>query len=288
MPAVSGTVKDANGNFARRLVRVHRRDTGALVGETLSNPSTGAWSVTTADTSKHYAVAHDSDAWITYLPMNGDNGTTSFPEWGGKTVTAYGNAQISTAQSKFGGASAYFDGVGDYLAIGSGFNFETGDFTIEAWAYISSLATAFSIVDTRSASLTNGLWLFVTKAGGVNAELRNGGTWVNGGDSAPGLVSVGAWNHVAYVRNGDAFTIYLNGIAVATATQTFGFSNPSARIGLVADSNAGYAANGYIDDPRITKGVARYIANFTPPTAPHGDALSQMANAMVFDFLTPV
>ncbi|MBK6587937.1 MAG: hypothetical protein IPG22_06440 [Acidobacteria bacterium] len=133
MASVSGTVKDALGNFTRRLVRLHRKYDGALVGEVLSNPSTGVFSVTTSDQTKHYAVVHDQDSWLTYLPFNGANNDTVFSEWGGKSVTPYGNAKISTAQSKFGGASLYLDGTGDYLTIpvNNELTFGTLDFSIE-------------------------------------------------------------------------------------------------------------------------------------------------------------
>ncbi|MEJ0012775.1 MAG: hypothetical protein WDM94_09155 [Bauldia sp.] len=51
----------------------------------------------------------------------------------GRTITANGNAQVDTAQAKFGGASALFDGAGDYLTVpaSADFNFGTGDFTVE-------------------------------------------------------------------------------------------------------------------------------------------------------------
>ena len=269
MPAVSGTVKDANGNFARRLVRVHRRDTGALVGETLSSPSTGAWSVTTADYSKHYAVAHDSDAWITYLPMNGDTGSTSFPEWGGKTVTAAGNAQISTAQSKFGGASAYFDGNGDYLTLPANTNFDifSGDFTVECFTYFASTANAPHIVNIGSAATNrftvwlNGsvLTVFVNN-GAPNANILTG----------PSVIT-GVWYHIAVTKSGGTWRLFVDGTQVSTSTSTIIPSgNLSACVGF--QNFGGFAGdyfNGCIDDLLISKGVARYIANFTPPTAPH-------------------
>jgi len=71
------------------------------------------------------------------LHCDGSNGSTTFTDNSPspKTVTANGNASVSTAQSKFGGASAVFDGTGDYLSLdgSSGFAFGTGDFTIEFW-----------------------------------------------------------------------------------------------------------------------------------------------------------
>jgi hypothetical protein len=68
---------------------------------------------------------------------NGINGSTSIIDSSPspKTVTAFGNAQISTAQSKFGGSSIAFDGTGDYLTVPDNDNFAlgNGNFTIECW-----------------------------------------------------------------------------------------------------------------------------------------------------------
>ena len=82
------------------------------------------------------------------LSGNGINGSTSIIDSSPspKTVTAFGNAQISTAQSKFGGASIAFDGVSDYLTVASsaGLTFGTGDFTIELWLYVISYTNAIT------------------------------------------------------------------------------------------------------------------------------------------------
>ena len=71
------------------------------------------------------------------LPMDGTNGSTAFTDSGPNalTITAVGNTQISTTQSKYGGASGYFDGTGDYLSISpnTAIDLSSGDFTIEFW-----------------------------------------------------------------------------------------------------------------------------------------------------------
>src|SRR5690606_34123168 len=68
------------------------------------------------------------------LHFNGSNGSTTFTDEKGVGWTASGDAEISTAQSKFGGSSLSLDGTGDWLdASNAGFTFGTGDFTIEAW-----------------------------------------------------------------------------------------------------------------------------------------------------------
>lgn len=267
MPSISGTVKDSNGNFAQRLVRAHRRDTGAIVSEGLSNPSTGAFSLTTNDTTKHYAVVHDNDAWITYLPFNGDNASTAFPEWGGKTVTAFGNAQISTAQSKFGGASAYFDGSGDYVSVpvSNDLAFGTGDFTIESFVRLTSLGVERALFDNRAAATDTGLYFYVNSSNQLTA-FGNNATIVTGTATA---LTATTWHHVALVKSNGTITLYLNGVAVGSAASAYSITCPSAAVIGRKIGSTTNDWNGHLDDLRISKGKAQYIANFNPPTAPH-------------------
>lgn len=86
-----------------------------------------------------------------------------------------------------------------------------------------------------------------------------------------------AWTHYALTRVGNAFTLWRNGVASATGSSALsvGAAGKTFAIGCYAqDSGAlGQVFNGYIDELRVTKGIARYTANFTPPTAPHYDRL---------------
>jgi hypothetical protein len=181
-----------------------------------------------------------------------------------------GNAQISTAQSKFGGASMAFDGTGDWLVMPPSPNFAlgTGDFTIEGWAYI----TSFGSVNARGvfqqgtssfpASVSN------TVALGVNPS----GTWVifakNTNTNSTATLSTGTWAHFALVRSGTTTTLYANGTSVITVTSdSTNYTGTYFGIGSIfgtSDTNW----HGYIDDLRITKGYARYTTSFTAPTAP--------------------
>jgi hypothetical protein len=85
-------------------------------------------------------AAVDDSYTIALLHMDGSNTSTTFTDESGKTWGATGNAQISTAQSEFGGSSAIFDGTGDYINTtnSSDFNFASGDFTIDFWFRSSS------------------------------------------------------------------------------------------------------------------------------------------------------
>ena len=264
---IQGTVKDANGNFARRLVKAHRRSDGFCFDAVLSNPSDGTFTLKTSDFSKHYAVVHDSDAWITYLHFNGADNSTLFYEFGGKAVVAYGNAKISTSQSKFGGSSLSLDGTSDYLSLEASPDFAFGieDFTIELWVRLSTLGVERAIFDNRAVASDTGLYL------GINASNQlfaygNYATIVTGTTTA---LTATTWSHVALVKLVGTITLYLNGISVGSAATTYPMECPG---NLIIGRKLGSVTNdfiGYMDDLRVSKGVARYTGNFIPPTTPH-------------------
>ena len=267
MPTISGTVyDDAGATAAGRIVRAYRRDTGALLGSTVTSdglPIAG-------DT--HYANVS------LLLHCDGADNSTVFADSSAapKTVTAYGNAKISTAQSKFGGASAYFVGGGGRLSTtdGAAFDFGGGNFTIEFWlrptavsswaAYVGkrdsgAFYSPFVIQRSGSASVIKFMAAFVAGTWGVSIEAPHPAT--------------NEWSHVAFVRDGSVFKAFLNGVQAGSAnagTSALLKNSSPLNIGAEGDNASGFV--GFIDDLRITKGVARYTANFTPHTAPHYDA----------------
>jgi hypothetical protein len=207
------------------------------------------------------------------LHGNGTNGSTTITDSSltPKTVTAFGNAQISTAQSKFGGASIAFDGTEDYALVpySSAFNLESTDWTIELFAYPSSVSAGErGLVGITTLNATAGI---------VIRQVTNKfQAWVDGYQvgiiTQSSTITALSWYHVALVRSGSTNTLYVNGSSVGSGSRTPITGSPTnIAIGRTySNSNAEYF-NGYIDDLRITKGVARYTANFTPPTAPFPD-----------------
>lgn len=197
------------------------------------------------------------------LHMDGTNGSTSFVDSGPNAlaVTASGNAQISTTQSKFGGAAGYFDGNGDSLTApaSSLFAFGTGDFTIEAWLY--SLDTGSSqrgIFDTRTT--TSGAAIMLRENGNGFLVFINGATSVS---TSTGR-NPNTWQHVAIVRKGTTLTLYVDGVSVASATNSANLTENSCRISGFTDTQASpYAYYGYIEELEVTK-YARHTSNFTP------------------------
>lgn len=203
----------------------------------------------------------DFESVVFLLPCNGADASTSFTEVKGKTVTASGNAQISTAQSKWGGASAKFDGTGDFLSTpsNSDFDFGTGDWTIEGWSYRTA---AGSGLDTIVSRWSNG-YPFLIGYSGQTLQLYINGTL----RISVASVSLNAWHHWAAVRSGTGIKFYVDGTASATVynigATALAASTSAVHIGTTAGDRDYF--DGYLDDIRITKGVARYTSDFTPP-----------------------
>jgi hypothetical protein len=191
-----------------------------------------------------------------------------------------------SSNSAFGSAIA-FDGTGDYLSVpvNSDLSFGTSDFTIECWIYI--VANSSPNQDTNrpaqllGTSLSSFGGTFIEfQIAGTSATTGTGISFTNAvsGSSSTSVVYTGTiakttWHHVALVRSGTTTSIYLNGTSVASGTlsnQTINQVHP-IWVGGQNLPNYNHYFNGYIDDLRITKGVARYTSNFTPPAAPFPD-----------------
>ncbi|WP_291516557.1 LamG domain-containing protein [Bdellovibrio sp. ArHS] len=200
------------------------------------------------------------------LHMDGANGGSTFTDVKGKTITLTGSPTTSTAQVKYGTASGLF-AKGHRLVLPTSADFTyNGDFTIETWVYPTVLQTAWGIFDARTNGGTAAMYCMgLVNVGGVyRLEYFNGTSYKATSTS----VAINTWSHVAIVRSGSTLSFYVNGVkdsttATIAATQTGG---TSPVIGTKDDGLAGYGIVGYLDDFRITKGVARYTANFTPPS----------------------
>ncbi len=187
-----------------------------------------------------------------------------------KTVLeTVGDAKVSTTQYKYGTGSMYFDGTGDYLKVPDNINLrmESGSFTIEFWWYPVSIASYQTLFDKGYTGA--GALLFQTGNGDGRTIIYAGGSSIITSNTA---VSTNTWTHIALVRNGSTLTLYQNGNSVGSNTNSTNFSNTS--IMGIGGNHSGltfYGVNGYFDDLRVTKGYARYTANFTAPTAAFKD-----------------
>jgi len=197
----------------------------------------------------------------TLLRFNGSNGSTTFTDSSpnGVAVTANNGAAISTVQSKFGGASGYFDGS-QSLTIGTSPPFTDwngSDWTIEMWLRPDSVTGYRGVFNSNTR-----LNLHLLNTGDL---YLNNGVDGAGGLSASGVLQTGSWQHVAAVRSGSTSYLYVNGQQVGSANVPYGSGS-----GAWSLANDGTGANhyaGYIDDFRVVAGTAVYTGNFTPPTA---------------------
>ena len=225
----------------------------------------------------------DQFAKVTALfNFDGSDGdtTTSGLDSSNKNLTlSYSSGdQLSNTQTKFGATSLY---VADNVTVSSsdGFNMGTGDFTIEGWYYLTQFNNHFLYDQWASSSTGSGnIQIYVkSNEGGAIRVYYDGGSKF----TTTGGFSLNTWTHLAVVRYSNTITVYFNGTADGT-TQSY-----SGQFGKTGDlyigdqhSGGGGAPQMYVDDLRVTKGLARYTSNFTAPTTAHltsaGDSLKNI------------
>lgn len=215
------------------------------------------------------------------MHAEGANGSTTFIDSSSanRTVTsAGGTPTISTAQQKFGASSLNFPNTGTAMYSASGlqiagadtaggpFDFSTGDFTVEMFIRPAANQTTRLLIGTANA---------LTGTGGWGIRLDTSSLVLLGNGNGQGSVSwswtADTWYHLALCRSGSTTKIFINGSQVGgNLTPSFGAATNGALFiagGHPTDGySASYSFNGFMDEIRITKGVARYTTNFTAPT----------------------
>jgi hypothetical protein len=214
------------------------------------------------------------------LHMQGADDGTSFPDSSfvnPKTATAVGTVETSTSEATLGQtSSAYFEPAGGRINISASedFEFGDGDFTIDCWLYPTDATTRRAIFSGNTDQWV-GIDYNYHGTRNVNIWAGAGAGWnIIQADSGPcGHISLtlNAWNHFAYVRYGNQFMSFVNGVMDINATAGGTIvprQTEDKSIGTWAISGM---ANfeGYIQEFRVSKGIARWTANFTPPTAPY-------------------
>lgn len=213
------------------------------------------------------------------LHLNGDNNSKAFIDYSQNRfpITYYGPVGISTAQSKFGGASAlfaaFFGGPGNsYLSVAnnSAFDFGTGDFTIEFFINFNAFNNSPYIFNMEGTISIDGDQF-------DNGRMQTRVYDVNGNSILAGSVTLiqniglsPGWHHYALTRQGTTFRIFWDGGLVYTTTSALGVKTPASSlfIGARSAGSDGYENfRGYIDEVRITKGISRYNSTFTVPTS---------------------
>ena len=199
------------------------------------------------------------------LHCDGADTSTTFTDssFSGHTCTPSGNAQMDTAQSKFGGASVLFDGSGDYVTVADSadWDFGTGDFTIDYWVRFAALGSDRTAIDVNGGD-GNGIWVQYQNAGNMRARIvGNDYTFAHS-------ASTDIWYHHAITRSGTNLRMFVGGVQVGT-TQTSSDNITGGTIGVLLGrkNGGGDQLSGWLDEVRISKGIARWTSTFDVPTA---------------------
>lgn len=214
----------------------------------------------------------------TVLCLHGDISTNPDSSNSNHAQTAHGSVSISTSQSKFGGASLKFTAsTADYYssATSSDFDFGTGDFTIDWWAYEVSTAQPIThIAREKTATYPP----FILSYNGTIWMSSNGTSWDIAASKTFGSPVFNAWSHLAISRQGSTFYTFRDGVQQDTWTSTLSLPTNSNPLSIGACQNGASYMNGYIDELRVSKGIARWTANFTPPTSAYSVAPPTVVN----------
>lgn len=196
--------------------------------------------------------------------FEGADGSTTFTDQTGKTVTGSGNAQIDTAQYRVGSASLLLDGTGDYLTVtdaSSELDIGTQSFTFECWIRLNAVGATRYIADFRQATATDvAPMLYIHSTNKIRYASAN--VTVITGTTA---LTTGQWYHVAVSKSGTSTRLFLNGVQEgSTYTDNNNYiAITSFKLGSIYDGLSAWH-NGWIDDLRVSVGIARYTSNFIP------------------------
>jgi len=175
-----------------------------------------------------------------------------------------GTAKVVTATKKYGTGAMYFDGGSNCVTLpaSGAYALGTGDFTVEFWMnWISGTDRGIFAVNSGS---TNGINILVGASGPLRVYIGTNASPLLDSTISP---TANTWQHVAVVRNAGTLTIYMDGQARGSANWSTANAGDlsTASVGAAFGNNRFF--NGYLDDVRVTRGLARYTANFTPPVA---------------------
>jgi hypothetical protein len=189
----------------------------------------------------------------------------------GKPWIARGTG-VGMGTSKFGAKSIYFDG-GAWIDTPDHADFAlgSGDFTFDFWIKRGSVNAVrqyiFGQVDNAISNVSTSIWCYFDVGNSIGVVVTYGGTQKSF-LSATTITDVTTWHHLAIVRNGATLSLYIDGVFSGSTDLAGNVLNDSTNlfsIGRIGEYTSNYL-NGYIDEFRFSKGIARWTANFTPPT----------------------
>lgn len=189
----------------------------------------------------------------------------------GHLITGEGDTVHSTQKQKFGSSAIYFDGSGDHLTVvdSDDWNFGDGDFTIDFWINTSYEAGEHAIITTGDsgpgATYRNAFEIY-SRDGDIRAYYADG---TNQDYLIKTGVFNGTWKHIAFSRNNSQVMLFVDGILADSKVITWTLANPSTNMTIGSRGTSQLFLTGYIDELRISKGIARWTSNFQPPAAPY-------------------
>ena len=247
-------------------------DTGSISTSTDGNTWTNValntnlnlWSIAAANTT-----LTTSGEVALLVNGNGVNNGITFTDSSSNSFvpTVFGNAITSTAQSKFGGSSMYFDGSGDVIRYvdDKKFRLASSDFTLEFWVYPTTTSGGRVWVTTAEPSDAQGIYIGANNAA-IQLAVGNGSWFINNSFSS---FSANTWMHIAVTKQENAYRVFKDGILVFSAANTTVLSNTNNAIyigGRLNPKAFNNYAQGYMQDVRLVIGQALYTSNFSVPT----------------------
>lgn len=206
------------------------------------------------------------------LHCDGKSGSSCFPDRSQSTHFMTGGATIASSGQKFGNGCVYFNGTSLFVSSdpNNDLIFGTGDFTIDFWFKPSAgYASGVTLADWQPP----GGGAYPTIAVNTSGQITY---WTNGNYRITGttVISANVWYHLALARAGTNTKLFLNGVQEGpTYTDTQNYVNPGINnrplFGVWGTDGVTWPFNGWMDEIRVSKGIARWTANFTPPTAPY-------------------
>lgn len=255
------------------------------------------WSAEEADSGLGVpGVSNSDEHWskvVALLHMDGAHGATSISDSTGRTWTRTGTgAALSNEQSRFGPTSLKNTNPSSDFNAAAGILTATDLFTVEGWFYLLGAPFTGSGNAQEHALVTQGAF---SANGAFGAGIRystmklyfdfRGGNGGDGGIEGSSTLSLNTWYHFAATWDGATHRGFINGALEYAVAKSFGWKNTGQpmRVGRMTENSSVWerAINGYIDEVRVTKGVARYTSAFTPPASPFPSAGANRLNGRI-------
>jgi hypothetical protein len=272
VPTVSGVIYDSTASaVAGRTVRAYRRDTGVLLGSAVSsdgNETPGDASYNSTELLIRCAGADDSTAFTSeaYVARAISNPSS--------------NVKVKTGVSPpVGGNSAYFNNsTSTYLTVGAAadynwFSAMDESWTYDGWVYVSNVTGTKALLTKGTNNSTMAAPLITVSGSTFYCDVYKSSTYGSGGGASKSGITATTWQHVMVTYDNTTRTLKaaVDGVfgAGGTVVASSNFSTVNGQLLTIGRfSDAFSPMDGYMAQMRLTRGIVRETANFTPPTLP--------------------